>query len=72
MMSGQTCGIIACVGVHESTRGQGIGIGMVASGTQYLTSRGADGCFIDWVHLDGFYQKSGFEKWERGYREANR
>ncbi|RSH90428.1 hypothetical protein EHS25_001033 [Saitozyma podzolica] len=69
---GKACGIIACVGVASSTRGSGAGIGMVASAVLDLARRGADGCFIDWVHLDGFYQKCGFVPWERPYWEAQR
>jgi beta-N-acetylhexosaminidase len=45
---------------------------MVASAVLDLARRGADGCFIDWVHLDGFYQKCGFVPWERPYWEAQR
>jgi beta-N-acetylhexosaminidase len=37
---------------------------------EYLAERGADGCFVDWVSLQGWYEKVGFGKWARGYREA--
>lgn len=65
--TGSTCGIIACVGVAASTRGSGAGVAMVASATQNLIDRGADGCFIDWVDMDGFYEKCGYKKWEKAY-----
>lgn len=62
--------MIACVGVAASTRGSGAGVAMVASATQYLIDRGADGCFIDWVDMDGFYEKCGYDKWEKAYLGA--
>lgn len=43
---------------------------MVASAFENLASRGADGCFVDWVSLKGFYEKCGFEKWASGYYES--
>jgi beta-N-acetylhexosaminidase len=43
---------------------------MMTTALKHLAERGADGCFVDWVSLKGWYQKVGFEKWERGYREA--
>ncbi len=45
---------------------------MVSSAVNRLAQRGADGCFVDWVQLKGFYQKAGFQKWEKGYLEASR
>ena len=45
---------------------------MVATALSNLAKRGADGCFVDWVHLDGFYELVGFKQWERSYREASR
>ena len=67
---GSRCGVIACVGVAASTRGSGAGVAMVASATQNLIDRGADGCFIDWVDMDGFYEKCGYKKWEKAYSGA--
>ena len=43
---------------------------MVASATQNLIDRGADGCFIDWVDMDGFYEKCGYKKWQKAYYGA--
>lgn len=68
--SGQRCGAIACVGVSPAHQKLGAGIALVATALRYLAERGADGCFIDWVHLEGFYEKMGFGRWERGYWEA--
>jgi len=45
---------------------------MVASAVIRLAQRGADGCFVDWVSLKGFYERARFGKWERGYYEASR
>lgn len=69
-MAGSACGSIGCVGVASSTRGSGAGVAMVASATQSLIDRGADGCFVDWVSLDGFYEKCGYRQWALPYCEA--
>ena len=61
--------MIACVGVSSSSQGSGAGIALVATALDHLKQRGADGCFIDWVSMKGFYEKCGFAKWA-GYREA--
>ncbi|ORX35477.1 hypothetical protein BD324DRAFT_101398 [Kockovaella imperatae] len=69
---GKRCGVIACVGIASAERGNGAGVALVATALNNLALRGADGCFIDWVHLDGFYELVGFKQWERSYREASR
>jgi beta-N-acetylhexosaminidase len=70
LIPGSRCGVIACVGVAASTRGSGAGVAVVASATQNLIDRGADECFIDWVDMDGFYEKCGYTKWEKAYSGA--
>lgn len=71
-MLGAKCGGIACVGVTAKSRGDGAGVGMVASAVQRLTSRGADGCFIDWVSMVGFYERFGLRQWEAAYVNSER
>ena len=53
-------------------RGNGAGVALVATATSHMAVRGADGCFIDWVGIKGFYELVGYKKWERGYRGAGR
>jgi len=67
---GDHCAAIACVGVAKDARNTGTGLAMLTTALKHLADRGADGCFVDWVSLKGWYQKVGFEPWERGYREA--
>ncbi|ORY23922.1 hypothetical protein BCR39DRAFT_548233 [Naematelia encephala] len=67
---GKRCASIACVGISSKSRGTGAGVALVASATMNLARRGADGCFIDWVSLKGFYQRCGYEPWAKGYWEA--
>lgn len=71
-MKGKRCGGIACVGVSAKSRGEGAGVGMVASALQDLEKRGADGCFIDWVEMKGFYERFGLTTWEAPYHESAR
>jgi beta-N-acetylhexosaminidase len=61
------------VGVAESERGRGIGLGMVAQASELLKERGVRNCYIDWVELTDFYSKVGYTKWREyslSWREA--
>lgn len=59
-MLGDTLGGISAVGVAESERGRGIGIGMVAVGCEVLRSRGVANSHIDWTGIVDFYGKLGY------------
>jgi beta-N-acetylhexosaminidase len=71
-ISGKACGAIGCVGVSSKSRNTGTGLALVASALEGLVQRGADGCFVDWVALKGWYEKVGFVKWRRGYHDSFR
>lgn len=60
---GDSLGGISAVGVAESERGRGIGIGMVAVGSAVLRERGVGNCHIDWTNIVDFYGKLGYRVW---------
>lgn len=65
MPAGEKTGLIAAVGVDESTRGQGVGLALMVKALENLRVRGIEGVFIDSVEINGFYERLGFEtKWE--------
>ncbi|KAJ5103626.1 hypothetical protein N7532_004155 [Penicillium argentinense] len=66
-MCGPNTGLIGCVGVNEEHRRYGIGLAMVSSAVENMKQRGVEGVFVDWVALDGYYEKAGFATW-RSYR----
>ncbi|TXT13411.1 hypothetical protein VHUM_00778 [Vanrija humicola] len=69
---GSRCSVIACVGVSAKSRGEGAGVGMCAAALIDLVRRGADGCFIDWVAMVGFYERFGLSQWEAAYYDGGR
>ncbi|KAL4969575.1 putative beta-N-acetylglucosaminidase [Aspergillus stella-maris] len=62
---GPSTGLIGCVGVDREQRGSGIGIGLVAAAMESLQKRGVEGVFVDWVAIEGFYERLGFGVWGR-------
>lgn len=66
-MCGPNTGLIGCVGVDEAHRKSGIGLAMVCHAVENMKQRGVEGVFVDWVALQGYYEKAGFETW-RSYR----
>jgi beta-N-acetylhexosaminidase len=62
---GDSLGGISAVGVAESERGRGIGIGMVAVGSEVLRERGVGNCHIDWTGIVDFYGKLGYTVWRQ-------
>ncbi len=60
---GDNLGGISAVGVAASERGRGIGIGMVAVGSEVLRKRGVGNCHIDWTRIVDFYGKLGYTVW---------
>ncbi len=64
---GDAAGAMGAVGVAESERGRGIGIALVACGSEILKARGVQNCYIDWVRITDFYAKLGYEKWREYY-----
>ncbi|KAL1408343.1 hypothetical protein Q8F55_005151 [Vanrija albida] len=69
---GSKCSVIACVGVSAKSRGEGAGVGLCAAALIDLVKRGADGCFIDWVSMVGFYERFGLKQWEAKYWDGGR
>lgn len=72
LTAGTACAAIACVGVSAGARGTGAGVGLTAAAMLELTRRGADGVFIDWVAMLGFYERFGVRGWEAPYVTATR
>lgn len=60
---GEDAGAIGAVGIAEAERGRGIGLALVAYGTQMLKERGVRNCYIDWVVLTDFYARLGYQIW---------
>lgn len=67
----QTCGpktgLIGAVGIDGPYRNSGIGLAMICHAIEHMKKRGIEGVFVDWVALDGWYERVGFETW-RSYR----
>jgi beta-N-acetylhexosaminidase len=56
-------GALGCVGVASAERRCGIGLGLTAYASELLRDQGRVSCYIDWVFLDAFYARLGYEKW---------
>ncbi len=61
---GDNLGSLGAVGVAAAEQGQGIGLALVARGSELLRERGVDNCHIGWTHLLDFYGKLGYTRWE--------
>jgi GNAT superfamily N-acetyltransferase len=61
---GEKLGAMNEVGVAESERGRGIGIALVAWGSETLKQRGVHKCTIGWTDLIDFYGKAGYRPWQ--------
>ncbi|KAF9889023.1 hypothetical protein FE257_008000 [Aspergillus nanangensis] len=66
-LCGAKTGLIGCVGVDTEHRKGGIGLALVSHAIEYMKQQGIEGVFVDWVALEGWYEKLGFEVW-RSYR----
>lgn len=60
---GDRTGLIACVGVDKQARSAGIGLALVDNAVRDLRRRGLQHVFVDWVVLEGWYEKLGFKIW---------
>lgn len=60
---GENIGGLGEVGVAESERGRGIGLGIVAVGSEVLKARGVGHCNIGFTSLVNFYGKLGYKVW---------
>lgn len=67
ILCGPKTGLIGCVGVDQDCRKAGIGLALLCHAIENMKQRGIEGVFIDWVSMDGYYEKLGFEVW-RSYR----
>ncbi|KAL2814241.1 acyl-CoA N-acyltransferase [Aspergillus cavernicola] len=65
LLCGPRTGLIGCVGIDEEARGSGIGLALVSCAIEDMRERGVEGVFVDWVSMDGYYEKLGFEVWRR-------
>ncbi|KAL4739701.1 acyl-CoA N-acyltransferase [Aspergillus similis] len=62
---GPNTGLIGCVGIDKEHRKSGVGIALVAHALCNMKNRGIEGVFVDWVSVEGFYEKVGFYVWAR-------
>ncbi|KAL2813164.1 acyl-CoA N-acyltransferase [Aspergillus granulosus] len=63
-LCGPGTGLIGCVGIDQDARGTGIGLALVSHAMADMRNRGIEGVFVDWVAMDGYYEKLGFEVWK--------
>lgn len=61
---GEDCGGLNAVGVAERARGRGIGLALVAWGSDVLAARGVGTALIGWTSLVDFYGKLGYTPWQ--------
>ncbi len=61
---GDNLGALGAVGVAAAEQGKGIGLALVARGSEILRERGVDNCHIGWTHLLDFYGKLGYTRWQ--------
>ncbi|KAF5858508.1 hypothetical protein ETB97_004304 [Aspergillus alliaceus] len=64
-LCGPKTGVIGCVGVDMDYRKEGVGLAMLCHAIEHMKHRGVEGVFVDWVSLEGWYEKIGFEVWWR-------
>lgn len=63
MVLGPRLGGLGAVGVAREQRGQGIGLALVARGSELLRERGAAYGYIGWTRLTDFYGQAGYTIW---------
>jgi predicted N-acetyltransferase YhbS len=68
---GEELGGLNAVGVAEAERGRGIGLALVARGSEVLKARGMQQALIGWTTLTDFYGKLGYAPW-RDYEMSAR
>ncbi|WP_227378661.1 GNAT family N-acetyltransferase [Haladaptatus halobius] len=61
-LDGRVCGL-GPLGVHESYRGRGWGLWLIATLVERYRDAGYDRMVIDWTGLLDYYAKLGFEPW---------
>ncbi len=62
---GEKSGALGAVGVAESMRRKGIGLAMVAKGTEILIENGIKACLIGWTPWVDWYGKLGYKVWRK-------
>lgn len=70
VLCGPRTGLIGCVGVDKPYRATGVGLAMLCHAIEDMEARGIEGVFVDWVSMNGYYEKVGFHVW-RSYRPGN-
>ncbi|OJD36812.1 uncharacterized protein BKCO1_9000163 [Diplodia corticola] len=63
LLGAERTGLIACVGVDAARREGGVGLALVAAALEEMRERGVERCFVDWVTLEGWYEKVGLRTW---------
>lgn len=61
---GEDMGVLGAVGIAASEQGKGIGLAMIARGSEILRERGTGICCIGWTIVPGFYQRIGYTLWQ--------
>ncbi|KAE8348846.1 glycoside hydrolase superfamily [Aspergillus coremiiformis] len=62
-LCGPKTGVIGCVGVDADYRREGVGLALLCHAIENMKQRGIEGAFVDWVSLEGWYEKIGFKVW---------
>ena len=62
---GGRAGGLGPIGVAESLRGRGLGLGLLLAAMGHLRARGVRDMVIDWTGLVEFYARAGFRPWKR-------
>ncbi|KAE8327449.1 glycoside hydrolase superfamily [Aspergillus sergii] len=62
-LCGPKTGLIGCVGVDADYRKEGVGLALLCHAIEDMKQRGVEGVFVDWVSLEGWYEKLGFKVW---------
>ena len=64
-LHGEAVGGLGEVGVADSERKRGLGLALVARGSELLQARGVDFCHIGYTSLVDFYGKLGYQVWQK-------
>lgn len=67
---GPKWGSLGPIGISQSLRGQGAGLGLLSLALQQLKAQGVERAIIDWTTLVDFYEKVGFSV-TRSYRSMS-
>jgi len=65
-------GGLACLGVRQAYRNQGIGRALAAAATRQLKRQGMDTSYVGWTWLENWYGALGYRVWRRFHMMSKR